>query len=381
MANDSRTHLNDLEIYLKLQEHLNKVTICFPHSKSGVEIRLLKYLFTPKEAKIATMLKFAWKELETLENIFERAKHLGYTIEELEDCLDRMARKGAIMALKKGKTKTYGNANFIVGMADYQVNKLTKEFVKDSKKYLYEAYLMDLGKITIPQTRIIPIEQKIEPDFGIINYDDFKDIFDKSEPPYMVTNCVCRQGCDILGQPCKITKRREVCISFGHAAQRYIEQGWGRQITKEETLEILRKNHNEGLIHQINNAQKPDFICSCCTCCCEGLKILKSLPNPGDLIKTNYYAQIDPELCKGCGTCIDHCQMEAISVKDEISTILKKRCIGCGYCINICPTEAIRLHKKDTLYVPPLTGKELYEEIIKIKEKIVKRELKRSSRK
>jgi electron transport complex protein RnfB len=358
------------EIYRELQVHLDKVTIGFPSTESGVEIRLLKHLFTPEEAKIARYLKFSWKDLEPLEDIYNRIKSEGYSIQELETHLDIMAKKGAIMALKVGNTKTYGNANFIVGMSDYQVNKLTRKFFKDSLRYLYEAYLRELGKIPVPQTRLLPVEQSLDVAKGLATYDDIKVILDKAEEPFMIANCVCRQGRDLLNKPCKMTKRRETCLSFGYAAQRYIQQGWGRQITKDDALRIIKKNEEEGLIHQINNAQRPDFICSCCTCCCEGLKILKTLPNPGQLLISNYFFKIDSELCNGCGVCIERCQMDAIISKNDIFSIIKKRCIGCGNCVNYCPSNAIQIKKKKTLYIPPATGGDLYNEIINIKAKL-----------
>lgn len=315
--------MND-EIYRELQQHLDKVTIGFPSTESGVEIRLLKHLFTPEEAKIACYLKFSWKDLEPLEDIYNRIKLEGYSIHELENHLDTMAKKGAIMALKIGDIKTYGNANFIVGMSDYQVNKLTRKFFKDSLNYLYEAYLRELGKIPLPQTRLLPVEQSLEVAKGLATYDDIKKILDKAEEPYMIANCVCRQGRDLLKMPCKMTKRRETCLSFGYAAQRYIEQGWGRQITKDEAFRIIKKNEEEGLIHQINNAQRPDFICSCCTCCCEGLKILKTLPNPGQLILSNYFSKIDSELCNGCGVCVERCKWMPLYPEMMFSPLLKK---------------------------------------------------------
>ncbi|TXT64744.1 MAG: CoB--CoM heterodisulfide reductase iron-sulfur subunit A [Promethearchaeota archaeon] len=360
------------KVYRKLQQHLDKKTIAFPPTKSGIEIRLLKKLFTEEEAEIALGLKFSWDNLEPLEEIFSRLKHKGKSFEELEENLDNMAKKGVIMALKKGKDKTYGLANFMIGMWDYQVNKLTVDFLKDSIKYLYDSYIQEIGKIPTPQTRLIPVRQDLNFSTKMAPFDDIEKILHSIEGPFMVTNCVCRQGKDLITQPCEMTERREVCISFGYAAERYIQQGWGREIDKKEALEILKKNAEDGLIHQINNAQKPDFICSCCVCCCEAIKILNSLPMPAKFIKSNYYARINSDQCDGCGVCLDRCQMDAITPKSEIFTISKRRCIGCGNCIDYCPNGAIQLKVKRSLYVPPETGGELYEEIINIKNKAQK---------
>ncbi len=52
--------INDPDVYKELQLHIDKFPIGFPTTKSGVEIKILKYLFTPEEAKIATKLNFSW---------------------------------------------------------------------------------------------------------------------------------------------------------------------------------------------------------------------------------------------------------------------------------------------------------------------------------
>ena len=75
-------------------------TTGFPATKSGVEIKLLKRLFSLEEARIATMLKFGIEKLEPLDSIFGRLKPLGYTKWDLEKHLDTMVKKGIII----GKT-------------------------------------------------------------------------------------------------------------------------------------------------------------------------------------------------------------------------------------------------------------------------------------
>jgi ferredoxin len=362
------------DVYRQLQEHLNQTPTGFPSTESGVEIRLLKRLFTPEEAKIAKMLKFSWSNLEPLETIYERVKHLGYSLDELEHQLDYMAKKGGIMYLKMGNTKKYGNAMLIVGMFEYQVNKLTRGFIDDMKQYIEEAWGRESAKVPVSQLRTIPVGVKIKHEVNVANYDDIKLIMDEVAEPFAVINCVCRQKKDLLEDPCKITSRREVCMGFGPFVQTYIDFGWGRQITREEALEILKKNEEEGLIFRPGNAQKPGFVCSCCTCCCLGLDRLKQHPSPADLITSNYYAEIDPEYCTGCETCNDICQMDAISLEGDISMIAVKRCIGCGNCVLVCPSDAITVHKKSKQHVPPLTQEELYNKLSQIREKIIKTE-------
>lgn len=48
------------------------------------------------------------------------------------------------------------------------------------------------------------------------------------------------------------------------------------------------------------------------------------------------------ESCDACGTCMEWCPQDAISVLRERAVIDSSRCIGCGYCLCICPHRAIR---------------------------------------
>ena len=51
------------KIYIKLQKHLDNQAVGFPATKTGVEIRLLKHIFTPEEATNLSNLKLFIAEL------------------------------------------------------------------------------------------------------------------------------------------------------------------------------------------------------------------------------------------------------------------------------------------------------------------------------
>lgn len=370
------------DVYRELQQHIDTFPVGFPATKSGVEIRILKRLFTPEEAEIASKLKFSYEDFESLNNIHNRLTSLGfkYSREELEGYLDNMAKKGAIKCLKKDNQKAYSAAIFILGMFEYQVNKLTKAFAEDTKQYMEEVLIMEMGKNLPLQLRTIPVGIDIDHDIDIANFDDIKKMIKKADGPFSVQNCICRQSMQLLKNVCKVTSRLETCIGLGIVAQMYIDMGWAREINKEEVIEIFKKNEEEGLVIQPGNAQRPHFICSCCGCCCEELLSVKTFPNPALLVSTNHYAEIDPDLCSGCATCIERCQMEAIEMNDNISSINLQRCIGCGNCALTCPSEAINLLKKDSKFIPSETMTEYYEKNLALRIKHKKRELKKKAR-
>jgi ferredoxin len=360
-------------VYRELQEHLDKMPIGFPRAESGSDLKLLKLLFTPEEAKIATYLKFGWyRDIESLDQIYTRVKSTGISLQELEKILDKMAKKGTILSKKEGDKKYFANAALIIGIYEFQVDKLSEEFLEALNAYLGEIWGKKANPTEYEQMRYIPVEVDIEPEHNIAQYDNVKKLIEDCEGPFVKVNCVCRQTMDLLGDPCKITNYRDNCLGFGDMAQMYIDQGYGVEISKDETLQILKRNQKEGLILRPNNAQKLDFICSCCYCCDGSISSLREMNEPGNYVISNYYSKIDSELCNGCGSCVDRCQIKAITLIDDKSSIDRKRCIGCGNCISICPSEAITLHKKERESIPPLTMDDLYNLILDEKSKLKK---------
>jgi len=52
---------------------------------------------------------------------------------------------------------------------------------------------------------------------------------------------------------------------------------------------------------------------------------------------------VAPDLCTGCGTCIDQCPMSALSMGEEYPQVDKEACITCFCCQESCPEKAITL--------------------------------------
>jgi electron transport complex protein RnfB len=355
--------VNDSEVYRELQKHLDELPVGFPETKSGVEIRLLKQLFSPIEAKIAMKLNYIPEKLKT---IYRRVKSSGMSIDELEKILNEMFKKGTINSGEQEGEKFYGNAVWAVGIYEYQLNRLTKEFFNDNEQFFNEGFLEEFLRIK-PQLRTIPIEQSITPEYIVATYNDIREIINICGEPIAVAECICRKGKKLVGDPCKQTKMLEVCFSFRSAAQFYIDKGFGRQISKEEALKIFEKAEKDGLILQPGNSQKPNFICCCCGCCCGILSNAKKSEKLTELLATSYHAEVDIDLCTGCGTCVDRCQMDALTLIDDISVVNLKRCIGCGNCVPTCPSEAIKLQENEKKIIPPENTYTLYMELMEKK--------------
>ena len=355
----------DDKLYRDLQLHLDKQTIGFPATKSGSDIRLLKQLFKLEQAEMAIMLTYRY---QSLEEIHERAKKSGKSIGETERILDETAKRGVIGYRKKDGKKQYRNIPYIVGMLEGAIHHPTPEFISAHTEYSNDGLFRKAFVATkVPQMRTIPIEQSITIKHHVGTYDEIRKIIETTIDPIVILECVCRNGAEKRGEPCKQTSRKETCMVFRDGARNLLESGkLGRQIGKEEALEILRKNEEDGLVLQPSNAQGPDFICSCCGCCCGILKLHKAVPNPVDFWATNFYAEVNPELCTACGICAERCQTGAMKLADdkEIAVVDLTRCLGCGLCVASCPADAIELRNKEKEVIPPHTGEEMMEVIM-----------------
>ncbi len=335
----------------------------FPPTESGVELRILKRLFSPEEARIACSLKYAPKPTDSLGDIYER---LGSTVESeeaLERILDGMVVKGLIAFREEGNVKFYAGAQWVIGIYEYQVHKLSKELLADISQYGSEAFGKAFSTTSPRQLRVIPVEKSITHQHDVVQYDNIRELLETAEGPFMVTDCVCGQAREIAGQPCQASDSLERCIGSGSSAQTYIDQGWGREITKEELLEILARSEQDGLVLQPANTKDFHFVCSCCGCCCGVIRGVKSTEKPVQFFSTNYYAVVDHELCTSCGTCTEICQMEAPTLVDDVLTINLDRCIGCGACVANCPSDAMSLEKRESEHIPSDTMQELYARI------------------
>ncbi len=59
--------------------------------------------------------------------------------------------------------------------------------------------------------------------------------------------------------------------------------------------------------------------------------------------RTRLRPQVDPELCTGCGTCLEQCPVSALSMSDHLPQADPDTCIICFCCQEICPEKAVTL--------------------------------------
>ncbi len=322
-------------LYKKLAGHLNNLPAGFPKTDNGLEIRLLRRLFTPTEAELAVQLTLIPEKADVI------ALRAGIPFVQALSRLRQMSLKGLIYSIEKSDNQPLFMANqFVIGIWEYHVQNLDLELIKDMDDYIPTLF-KEAWKI--PQLRTIPVNRSLTPKLEVMTYENAEELL-RRRGKIVVAPCICRREQTMTGSGC--TKPLESCLIFGLTADYYERNGLGRVISTQQAIEILHQADKAGLVLQPGNYQKAGNICCCCGCCCGVLRTLKKLPRPVDHISSPFYATSAADTCNGCETCVDRCQMDAIYIENSKSIINLDRCIGCGLCVTTCPTGSMTLIRK-----------------------------------
>jgi Pyruvate/2-oxoacid:ferredoxin oxidoreductase delta subunit len=156
---------------------------------------------------------------------------------------------------------------------------------------------------------------------------------------------------ELLGvRKCKDKYPLETCISLNQSAKFLIERGLAREISKEEAKKLSRDFNKMGLVNVSENYSDGAHLlfCNCCSCCCNVLGGILRWDNPRSTAAANFVAFVsNHEDCEKCGTCVEKCIFNAISMNDDGPKFNKKKCMGCGSCVLNCPTSVIELRREE----------------------------------
>lgn len=166
--------------------------------------------------------------------------------------------------------------------------------------------------------RVIPIQSAIDGETRRASYEEISTYLEENDI-FTVSPCSCRTDREVMGEGCGHLKE-DMCIQMGHAAEYYIRTGRGRQITREEAYEILKRAEENGLMHEIPNTDgsgKTHAICNCCGCGCLSLRTAAMFKNV-DMVRSNYISQVDADKCVACGQCVENCPVNALKLGQKL---------------------------------------------------------------
>ncbi len=336
----------DQSVYKKLARRLDAIPNGFPETESGVELKILAKIYTPEEAALAAEMRLTPESAEQI------ARRTDRDPAKTSALLEVMVQKGQIKAVGEGEQRKFSLMPFVVGVYEEQMSRLDEELA-----HLFEEYYPALGEVLFNEPpsifKVIPVEKSIPVEVKVFPYEQASALLNKAQS-FAVGKCICRMQKALVDEPCKYPV--EVCLWFAPTPGAFEDGPNTRVLTKEEALQILRETEEAGLIHSSTNVREGhSFICNCCTCCCGIMRGISQLGIENSVAKSEFFAKVDPELCTGCGTCVERCQFGAPSLVDDVSHVDLKRCVGCGQCVMACPSEAMILVRKpeDQISPPP----------------------------
>lgn len=329
-------------VYQRLARKLDSFPQGFPATESGKELELLALLFTPEEAEFACNLTL---EPQPVNDVAEEA---GISPREIRDMIKSMGGKGLIKVARGETGLAVGLLPFVVGFFENQVFRMDKHFADVYEAYYKEAFTTLLS--VEPQFhRVIPVNVPIKSDIEILPEDNVVALI-AGKKAWAVLDCVCRTEQALLGKSCGHPIK--VCLALSDTPGAFDNAPQLEVLDMDGALAVLEKAAEAGLVHTIsNNKEDLFYVCNCCTCGCSLLRGIAEANIANVVARSAYYAVVDPDLCTGCGVCLDYCQFQAISI-NGYSEVNAVKCVGCGVCAHHCPEGAISLTLRDPEELP-----------------------------
>lgn len=207
--------------------------------------------------------------------------------------------------------------------AEYDRKFTEEERFKMDEWYFGEYYqwLSSVQSSTPTEDKVLPLDEMLE----------FIDR--QGDRPVYLNTCDCKSLNGKCGLPAK------TCITYKDGINTFADRGLSERIDAKKAKEIVKAADKSGLMHTCN----PNGICNCCDDCCYLFRGQKALGSYGVWPAAAYVAEMDEEVCIGCGLCVKRCRMQAFEKTDGQVKLNTEHCAGCGLCVNTCPKKALKL--------------------------------------
>lgn len=347
--------------YEKLRAKVDRYPVGTPATSTIYEI--LKTLYTPQEAELASQLPLRFSTLGAL------SRRLKIPEDQLRARLEPLCDKGLVMDLTLGGKVRYVLVPSMVGFFEFSMMRRRDEMDQHKLGDLYHRMMFEeddfVGQFhkgaptSIFQTLVH--EQSL-PDTGSMP-DTYSEILDweraehqvREAGAWSVSICHCRHVAHHKGRDCQVFPMEDVCLTLGRATEYLVRRSMAKAIEMSEALDLLARSRDAGLVHIGDNVQRhPSFICNCCSCCCELLGSYKQFAVFENNFSSNFEARVSEAKCTGCKKCQQACPVNAIDMIPSERRVGKKQvrrlavvdhdvCIGCGVCQLACKFDSLEM--------------------------------------
>jgi electron transport complex protein RnfB len=243
-----------VDVYEELIEWLKQYDEGLTHSDDMVA--LMKARYTPEDAALLTGIPIRYNAIEDL------AELKGMSVEELQPRLDALARKGVVWKVfKYGKTRyricdtyTIFYRSVYWGGGRNSEHYTMAPFLNRT----FETYFERFADSHTKGLRTLPIETTVGDTRGILPFEDVLKVLDDQDY-FCVGNCSCKakHNLDPDHENCSHYPYEENCVHFGNFARYMVENGHGRELSREECRDVLLRCADEGMVHGVSNWLEP----------------------------------------------------------------------------------------------------------------------------
>jgi len=171
--------------------------------------------------------------------------------------------------------------------------------------------------------------------------------------PIGLIACICRNAVRAIDER---NEQEYTCMGMGVGMlkwERWPERykGGVKFVNIDEAKEWNHEMDRRGFVHLLMLFGAP-YIGGFCQCDYPDCLSLRNAVDFGiGTLKSHYVAQVDYDICNGCGICAQRCQFGALKfeVTSEKANIDPYKCYGCGLCETGCPRTAIKLVERKSL--------------------------------
>ena len=343
--------------YSRLQERLDRFPQGAPASKLLYDI--MKILMTEKEAGLMAQLPIKPFTVKQAAEIWKLSEC------EAQKALDELASRAIIVDIEQNGEQIYAVPPPMAGFFEFSLMRVRDDIDQKALSELFYQYItveedfmrdlvcggdIQMGRI-FPQEPQIPDEYTLQ----VLDYERATNVIDTASH-IGISMCYCRHKAMHRGTACDAPM--DICMTFNTTAATLIKYGHARQVDASECRGLLAQAYDHNLVQFGENVRRRvNFICNCCSCCCEALLAIKRF-GVAQTICSNFITHASEATCVGCGKCAKICPVNAIEITGEEGKkkahVIPEKCIGCGVCIKHCPTKSLILEPRPNRMITPL---------------------------